>query len=161
MSCSNCYKLIVGGVESIYTLEKRTTGNAWFVNGERITDSGIITSLFSLIDTPAKQASAEVLCVSQEITVVLSPYGETFTDSNAVVSVPATARSLTIMVEPSSNSRVEVSFDGGTSWTLELRKREVKSWSEDNTLIDFSNVRIRAKGGATNTATFDIHGEQE
>jgi len=157
MSCINCYKLTVAGVEGTYTLQKRTSGNVWFKDDTRVVDTTTITTLFSLVDTEVKRANSEVLCTARQETITLTPYGLTYTNETGVITPPSSAKSITIMVEPSTASRIEVSFDGGGSWTLELRKREVKTWSDESSFIDLSNVRIRPKGAS---ATFDIHGEK-
>jgi hypothetical protein len=156
MSCINCYRLTVGGQTDTYTLQKRLDGNIWFKDNVRVADSGVISTLFSLTDSDVKRANSEVLCSPRQEVVTLQPYGVSYVNETGVISPPATAKSITIMVEPTSTSGVAISFDGGTNWLLAVSKREVKTWGDENSFIDLSMMRIKPSGAS---ATFDIHGE--
>jgi hypothetical protein len=77
------------------------------------------------------------------------PYGISYVGQTTAISPPASATSLTLMVE---SNDVEVSFDSGLTYPLTLSGKEVKTWSS----IDTSTMRIKPVSASAN---FDIHGE--
>ena len=146
------YNLATNG-GGIYSLRKTEGENSWFQRGKRISDSTVILSLNSEINTNAKLILVEV--IPSELPTV--PFGFSFKDIAISTTISQQyCESLTVMVEPSSDSQLEISFDSGSSWVQALGKGEVKTWTGSAT-IDLRSMRFRPFGGS-GVVSFDIHG---
>lgn len=150
----------MAGISGTFSLKSRVgaTENAWFYpSGERVTNALQITSLFSLIDTETKRKNTEVLCTSTNTVIMLSPFGISHEDEAGAISFAGkTVRSIVVMVQPETQNKIELSFDGGTTFPLKMGQCETKSWGDGDS-INIDMMRIRPVSGS---ASFDIHGEE-